>query len=103
MGRSGRGDGCVGILRCAVVLLSLEALGGEGEEAAAFVFGQGVELVDEQETNGGEGGGPGRLGEEEGEALGGGDEDVGRFFALGGAVLGGGVAGAGGDADVGPV
>lgn len=43
------------------------------------------------------------MGEEEGKALGGGDEDVGRFFALGGAVFGGGVAGAGGNADVGPV
>jgi hypothetical protein len=61
-----------------------------------------VEFVHEQETDGGEGGGPGGLGEEKGEALGGGDEDVGRFFSLGGAVLGGRVAGAGGDAEVAP-
>ena len=79
-----------------------EAFGGDGEHGAALVFGEGVEFVGDEEADGAEGGNPVGLAEEQREGFGGGDEDVGRFAALLGAFLGGGVTGAGADAKPGP-
>gem|GEM_PF-4763061 len=79
-----------------------EAFGGDGEHGAALVFGEGVELVGDEEAGGAEGGDPIGLAEEERERLGRGDENVGRFAALLGAFFRGGVAGARANAKPGP-
>ncbi len=49
------GEGCIGrrAQRPRPTCQGLQAFGGEGEGGAAFVFGEGVEFVDEQESDGG--------------------------------------------------
>ena len=66
---------------------------------AAFGAGQGVDFVDDDGVEGGEEGLGGGLGEEDGEGFGGGEKDVWGGFELAAAQRGGGVAGAGFDAD----
>jgi hypothetical protein len=71
----------------------LEAFEGEGEEGAALVFGEGVDLVDDDRL-GLEAVAPGLLGEQAAERLGSGEEQVWAAAGHAGAVGGRGVAGA---------
>ena len=68
-----------------------QPLQAEGEVGAALVPGQGVDLVDDDRVDAAEHGPRGRGGQQKVERLGGGDQDVGRLLAHGGA-LGGGVS-----------
>jgi hypothetical protein len=71
----------------------------EGEVRAAFVFGEGMDFVENHPTDGAERGEPARLAEENAEALGRGEENMGRRGELLLARVAGGVAGTESDAD----
>ncbi len=79
----------------------VEALEREGEVGAALVVGDGVDLVDEDGADVAEVLAGLAGGEQDVEGLGGGDEDVGRVAEHRRAILGEGVAGADGGADLG--
>ena len=73
-------DGC--LVRIPETAEMLEALERDAEVGAAFVFGEGVQLVDDDEVAAGEGLAEAGLGEENGEALRRRHEEVGRLAAL---------------------
>ena len=76
-----------------------EAGEAKGELVAALGAGEGVDFVDDDRVEVGKESFGALLGEEDGQALGGRQQDVGRGVALPAAVVGAGVAGAGVDAD----
>ena len=76
-----------------------EACEAEGQLIAPLGAGHGMDFVDDDGGEAREEGGRGFLGEQDGEALRSGEQDVGWGLPLLAALLGGGVAGAGVDAD----
>src|ERR1700733_812602 len=79
----------------------VEALEREGEMGAALVVGDGVDLIDDEGADLAEILARLAGGEEDVEGFGGGDEDVGRVAEHRRTILGEGVAGAHGSADLG--
>lgn len=77
----------------------IETFEAEGEVGAALVFRKRMDFIDDHPANGAEGGEPPRLAEQDAEAFGRGEKNVGRNPELLLALVAGGVAGAEADSN----